>query len=170
MISAPGLVLGGIQGVRTRFPILRSENFLGQYRVRRVPFACFVLPNSFSTVPRVPGPIFMFCTPELVFDGTKGIGSQFHILRSRTHFRQYRGRRVTFSFFVLPNPFWAVPRASGLVCMFCAPGLVWGGTDGVGSHFHVLRYQTRLHVLRSRTRFQRYRGRRVQFSCFALPV
>jgi hypothetical protein len=44
--------------------------------------------------------------------------------------------------------------------MFCTPGRVFGGTEGVGS---------RLHVLRSRTRFRWYRGRLVLFSCFPLP-
>jgi hypothetical protein len=34
--------------------------------------------------------------------------------------------------------------------MFCAPGLVFGGTEGIG------------------TRFRRYRGHRDPFSCFAL--
>jgi hypothetical protein len=43
--------------------------------------------------------------------------------------------------------------------MFCAPGLVFYGTEGVGSCFHVLRVQTR---------FSRYRGHWVPFSCFAL--
>jgi hypothetical protein len=73
--------------------------------------------------------------------------------------------------------------------MFCEPGLVLGGTEGVGSCFHVLRarvsffmfcapgvvfdgtvgVRSHFHVLRARTRFLLYRGRRVQFSCFALP-
>jgi hypothetical protein len=46
------------------------------------------------------------------------------------------------------------------VLMFCALGLVFGGIEGVGSRYF---------FLRSRTRFQRYRRRRVSFSCFALP-
>jgi hypothetical protein len=61
---------------------------------------------------------------------------------------------------VLPNSLSAVPRASGLVFMFCALGLVFSWTEGVGS---------RLHVLRSRNHFWRYRCRRVPFSCFARP-
>jgi hypothetical protein len=44
--------------------------------------------------------------------------------------------------------------------MFYTPVLVFGGTDGVGSRFQ---------VLRPGTRFRRYRVRRVTFSCFALP-
>jgi hypothetical protein len=54
---------------------------------------------------------------------------------------------------------------AGPFFMFCAPGLVFGGNEGVGSHFHVSHF----HVLRSRPRFRRYRGRQVPFSCFALP-
>jgi hypothetical protein len=45
------------------------------------------------------------------------------------------------------------------VFIFCAPELVFGGIESVGSRFH---------VLRSRTRFGGYRGRQVSFSCFAL--
>jgi hypothetical protein len=44
--------------------------------------------------------------------------------------------------------------------MFCAPRVVFGGTDGVGSRFL---------VSLSRTRFPRYRGNQVQFSYFARP-
>jgi hypothetical protein len=63
--------------------------------------------------------------------------------------------------------------------MFCAPEHVFGGTEGVGARFQVLRSQTlfgctvgvryRLKVLRSRTRFWRYRGRQVPFK-FCAPV
>jgi hypothetical protein len=102
--------------------------------------------------------VFMFSASGHIFGGTEGVGSLFHVLRSRTRFRQYRGRRVPFSRFALPDSFSAVPRASGPFFMFCAPGLVFDGTEGVGSLFH---------VLRSRTRFRRYRVRRVPFSCFA---
>jgi hypothetical protein len=47
---------------------------------------------------------------------------------------------------------------SGLVFIFCALGLNFGGTEGIVSRFY---------VLCSRTHFRRYRERRVPFSCFA---
>jgi hypothetical protein len=50
-------------------------------------------------------------------------------------------------------------RASGPVFMFCAPELIFGGTEGVGSHFN---------VLLSGTRFRWFRGLRVLISYFAL--
>jgi hypothetical protein len=50
-------------------------------------------------------------------------------------------------------------RALDSVFMFHAPGLIFGDTGGVGSHFY---------VLRSRSHFWRYRERLVMFSCFAL--
>jgi hypothetical protein len=158
---------------------LRSQTHFRLYRGRRVLFSCFALPDSFSMVPRTSGLVCIFCTPELVFDGFEGVGSHLHVLHSRIHFGRYRGRQVTVSYFVLPNPFWAVPRASGPVFMFCttrlvftvprapspvfkfcAPRLIFDGTEDVGS---------RLHVLRTQTHFRRYRGGWVPFSCFALP-
>jgi hypothetical protein len=102
----------------------------------------------------------MFCVPELVFGGTEGVGFSFHVLRSRTRYRRYRGRRAPFSFFTLSDPFLAVPRVLVLVFMYCALGLIFSDIEGVESHFH---------VLRSRNYFRRYRGRLVQSSCFALP-
>jgi hypothetical protein len=86
------------------------------------------------------------------------VRSHFLFLRARTHFRRYRGRRLPFSCFALSDSFSAVPKASCPVSMFCAAGYVFGDTVGVNSRFH---------VLHGRTHFQRYRGRRVQFSCFA---
>jgi hypothetical protein len=86
-----------------------------------------------------PSLIFMFHVPRLIFGGTEGVGSRFHVLHSRTHFGRYHGRQVSFSCFAHPDSFWAVPRASGHVFMFCAPGLVINVFEGVGSHFHVLR-------------------------------
>jgi hypothetical protein len=106
------------------------------------------------------GPIFMFCAPGLVFGGTKGVESRFHVLRSQTRFRRFRGRRVPFSCFARPDSFSAVPKPSGSIFMFYAPGLVLGGTEDVGSRFN---------VLRARTHLRRYRGRRVPFSSFAAP-
>jgi hypothetical protein len=149
----------------------------------------FCAPNLFSAVPRASGSFFMFCAPGLIFGGTEGVGSRFHVLRARARFWRYRGRRVSFSSFALPDSFSAVPRASGPVFMFCAPRLVFGGTDGVGSFFylpartHFRLYRRRrvpfsavsrasgpvFHVFHARTRFRRYRGHPIPFSCFARP-
>jgi hypothetical protein len=160
MLYAPGLVLSGSEGVGSCFHALRCRSHFRRYRGRRMPFSCFVLPDSFSAVTWASAPVFMFCAPGHVFGGTVGICSCFHVLRSRTDFRRYRGRRVLFSWFALPYSFLAVPRASCLIFMLCAPALLVGGSEGVGSRFH---------ILRSRTRFRRFRGSRVPFSCFALP-
>jgi hypothetical protein len=80
-----------------------------------------------------------------------GVGSRF---------QRYRGRRVPFSWFALPDSFLSVPCASGLVFIFWVPRLIFDGTKGVGYRFHVLHY---------RTRFRRYRGRPIPFLCFSLP-
>jgi hypothetical protein len=141
MFCAPELVFGGTEGVGSCFHVLRSRTHFRRYRGRRVPLPCFALPDSFSAVPRASGPVFKFCSPEHVFGGIEGVGSLFHVLLSRTRFRRYRWRRDPFSRFALRDTFLAVPRASGRFFMFCAPGLVVGGTE----------------------------GRRVPFSCFALP-
>jgi hypothetical protein len=125
-----------------------------------VPFSCFSRLDSCSAVLRASGPIFKFCAPELVFGGTEGVPFRFHVLRSRTRFRRFGGCRVPFSCFARPYTFSSVPRASGPVFMFCAPGLVFGGTVGVGS---------RCHVLRALTRFRRYRGLPFPSSRFTLP-
>jgi hypothetical protein len=131
----PGLVFGGTEGVPSRFHVLRSRTCFRRYRGRRVRFS-------------------RFTPPGLVFGRTEGVGSRFHVLRWWTHFRRYRGRQVPISRFALPDSFSTVPDASCPVFLFCAPGLVFSGIEGVGSRFH---------VLRSRTHFQRYRGRRVPF-------
>jgi hypothetical protein len=160
MFYATDLILDGIDGIGSRFNVLRSRTRFRRFRLRWVPFSCSALPDSFSTIPRVSGPVFMFCVPEVIFGGTDGVRSRFHVLRSRTRFWQYGGRRVPFSSFARPNSFSTVPTASGPVFMFCASGHVFSGAKGVGSFFH---------VLRSRSRFGRFRGRHVPFSCFALP-
>jgi hypothetical protein len=118
-----------------------------------VQFLCFAHTDPFWAIPRASGPvllcwavpkapslIFMFCAPVLAFDGSECVGSHFHILRSGTRFGWYRGRRVPFSYVTLPNSFSAVPRASGVVFMFCAPGPVLGCTEGAETSFHVLLY------------------------------
>jgi hypothetical protein len=102
----------------------------------------------------------MFCAPVLVFGGREDVGSHFHVSRYRTGFRWYRGRRFPFSCFARPDAFSAVQRASGPIFMFCAPGLIFGGIEGVVSRFH---------ILFSRTHFRRDLGRWVPFSYFALP-
>jgi hypothetical protein len=199
MFCSPGIDFSGTEVVNSLFHVLPSRNRFQRYRGRRVRFSCFVLPDSFSVVLRALGPIFMFCTPGIIFGGAECVGSCFHILRSRTNFRRYRRYRVPFSWFALPNSFSTVPRASGPVFMFCAPGIVFDGTEGVRSPPHVLCSRTRFLLSRgrqvpfscfavpesistvprssgpfftfcaARTRFRRYRGRRVPFTCFAIP-
>jgi hypothetical protein len=153
-------IFDGTEVVGSYFHVLRFRTRLQRYRVRCVPCSCFVLLESIPAVPRASGPIFIFCDPELIFGGTEGVRSYFNVLRSRTHFRRYRGRRVPFSCLALPGSFSAVPRASGPIFMFCAPELIFGCTEGVRSRFH---------VFLARTLFRRFRGRRGPFSCFALP-
>jgi hypothetical protein len=137
-VFAPGLVFDGSGGVVSRFLVLRARTSFRRIRGRRVPFSCFALPDTFSAVSRASGPVFTFCPPRLVFGCTGGVGCRFHVLRTRNRFRRFRGRRVQFSCFALLDTFSAVPRASGLVFVFCAPELIFGGSEGVGSRFHVL--------------------------------
>jgi hypothetical protein len=208
MFCVIGPVLGGTEGAESSFHLLRSQTRLGQYRGRQVLFSYFALPDPFRAVPKASVPVFMFCTPKFVFDGTEDVGSRFvtvsratvpvfmfyapklfyggteyvgsnfHVLRSRTRFRRYQGHSVLFSCFALPDSFltvsrasgpflifslldsfWAVRSASGFVFMFGVPRPVLGGTEGVMSNFD---------VLCSRTHFRWYRVRRFHFSCFAL--
>jgi hypothetical protein len=159
MLCAPGHVFGGAEGVESRFHVLRSRTHFRQYRGHRVSFSRFARPESFSAVLRVSAPIFMFCAPGLIFGVTEGVKSYFHVLHSRSHFRRHREERVPFSSFALPVSFSAVPGATCPIFMFCAPRLVFDGTEGVGSRFH---------VLRTLTHFRRYRERWVRFSCFVL--
>jgi hypothetical protein len=139
IFCAPGLVYRGTEDVGSRFHVLRSRTHFRRYWGHRVLFSCFALPDSFSTILRASGPVFMFCTSGLVFGGAECVGFCFHVLRGRTCFRRCRGRPVPFSYFSLSDSFSAVPRVTAPVFMFCTPGLVFGGTEGVGSRFYVLR-------------------------------
>jgi hypothetical protein len=160
VFCVPGLIFDGTERVGSLFYVLCAETSFRWYRGRWVSFSCCVRPDSFSVVPRASGPVFMFYDHELVFGGAECVLSRFHVLRARSHFRRYRGRRVPFSCFSFPDSFYAVPRASAPVFMFCAPRLVFCKTQGVRSRFH---------VLCSRTRLRWCRVRRVLFSCFASP-
>jgi hypothetical protein len=160
MFCGPGLAFCGNVGVGSRFHVLRSRTRFQRYCGRQLRFSSLARMNSFSAVPTASGPIFMFCVPRHFFDGVVGVGSRFHVLRPRTLFRQFLGRRVPLSCFARPYSFSAVLRASGPDLKFCVLVVVFGCTEGVWSCFH---------VLRSRTHFRWYRGRRLPFSCFASP-
>jgi hypothetical protein len=138
MFCVPGLVFDGIEGDWSRFR---------QYRGRRDPISFLTLPDSFLSAPGVAGHFFLFCAPRLIFGSTGCDVSRFHLLCSYTRFRRYRGFRVPFSCFVLPDLFSTVSRASGPIFMFCTPRFFFGGTEGVGTHFQ---------VLCSSTHFRRY--------------
>jgi hypothetical protein len=81
----------------------------------------------------------MFCAPVPVFGGTERAGSSFHVLRSRTRYQRYPGRRVQFSRFALPDAFSTEMSALGPVFMFCTPVPVLIVTKGAVSNFHLLR-------------------------------
>jgi hypothetical protein len=160
MFCAPGHVFGGAECVGSRFHVLRSRTHFRRCGGCRVPFSCFALTDSFLVVPSASSPVFIFCAPGLLFDGTEGVGSRFDVFTSRARFRRYKGRQDLFSYFSLPDSFLAVPRASAPIFMFCTAGHVFGGAEGVGSHFH---------VLHARTHFRRCGWRRVPLTSFALP-
>jgi hypothetical protein len=175
IFCAPRLIFDGFKSVVSSFHVLCARTLFRRYRGRRLLFSCFALPDSFSTVPTASSPVFMFCTLRLIFGDTEGVGSRFYVLRTQTHFYQYRvcrvlfscftrpntfstdrGRQLPFSCFARPDSFLAVPRASGPVFIFARPNSFSTNLRATGP------------VLRARTRFWRYRGRRVPFSCFAL--
>jgi hypothetical protein len=83
----PFSCFGGNKGAGSRFPVLRNRSRFPRYRGRHVQFSCFVLPSMYLAVPRDSGPVFMFCTPGLIFCGTEVVWSRFHVLRSKTRFR-----------------------------------------------------------------------------------
>jgi hypothetical protein len=139
MFCPPGLIFGRTEGVVSGFHVLAARNCFRRYRGRRVPFSCLALLDTFSVVRRASATVFIFCAPGLVFGGSEGVNSRFHV-------------------FLSPYSFSAVPRASGPDFMFCAPRFIFGGTEGVDSRSHLLRY--RIH-------FRRFRWRRVLISCFA---
>jgi hypothetical protein len=171
MFCAPELIFDGAEGVRSCFHVLCSRARFRRHRGRRLPFSCFARPDTISTVLRASGLIFMSFAPELIFDGTEAVRSRFHVYHSRIHFRRCRVCWVPFSCFVRPDSFSAVPRPSGPIFMVCAPGLIFGGVEGVRSLFHIfggtVSVVSRFHVLRSLTHFRQYEGRRLPFSCFA---
>jgi hypothetical protein len=157
MFGARRLILGCTECVGSHFHVLRSRTHLGRYRGRQVLFTCSALLESFSTILRVSGPVFMFCPPglvfdvtegvrlrlhvcafELIFDSTEGVEYRCHVLRTRTSFCLCRGRRDSFSCFTLSDSFSMEPRASGLIFMFCASGPIFGETEGVRSRLHIL--------------------------------
>jgi hypothetical protein len=133
MFYAPGFIFGGTGCDVFRFHVLPSSTRFRRYRGHRDPFSCFAFPDSFSAMPWASAPVFIFCAPVLVFGSKEGVWSRFHVLLSWTRFRRYRGRRVPFSCFALPDSFSAVTRASGPVFIFRAPVLVFDDNEGVGS-------------------------------------
>jgi hypothetical protein len=121
MFCTPVFIFYGTEGVESIFHFLRFQTCFRLYRRRWIQFLMFSSPG-----------------PTLV--GTEGVESYFLVLRSQTRFGLYRGRRVAFACFALPDSFWAVLGASGLIFMlwapifmFCSPGLVFDDTDGVES-------------------------------------
>jgi hypothetical protein len=196
MFCAPGFIFDGSDGVGSRFHVLRAQIHFQRYGGQRFQFSYFTRPDLFSAVPSASGPVVRCSPPGHVLGGAETVGSRFHILRSWTLFRRYRGRRVLFSYFARQESFSAEPRASAAVIMICAPELIFGGTEAVGLVFMFCEpelifsgtegvlpvfmfcaprdvfggaecVESSFLVLCSRTRFRRYRGRRFPFSCLS---
>jgi hypothetical protein len=138
---APGPDFGNTEGVGSHFNVLRSQTHFRRYRGRQISLSCFAFSDRFSAVPRASVLIFMFCACGFVFGVIEDVGSRFNILRSHTHFRRYRARRVPFSCFAfrthvrryhgrgvpfscfpLPDSFSAEPGSSDHAFLFCAVG------------------------------------------------
>jgi hypothetical protein len=95
-LCASELILGSIEGDGSGNHVLRSQAHFWRYQGRYVQFLSFPLQDSFSTILGALSPIFMFSAHRLDFNGTMGVGSNFHVLRSRTRFGRYRRRWVYF--------------------------------------------------------------------------
>jgi hypothetical protein len=159
MFCAPGFVFGGTEGVVSHFHILRARTHFWRYRGRRSHFHVLCSRTRFRRYrgrrvmfcahgivfngTEVDWSFLIFCVPGLIFGGTEGVGSCLHVLSSGTRFRRCRVRRVSFSCFSLLDSFSVVPGATGPFLLFSAPGLVFGGIEGVGSHFHALLFRNR---------------------------
>jgi hypothetical protein len=150
MFCTPDHLFSGAEGVGSYFHVLHVGTHFRRNRGRRLPFSCFFIFGIILGGTKGVEPVFMVCDPGHIFDGTEGVVSQFLVLRSHTHFRRYRGRRFPFLCFARSDSLSEVPRYLGPVFIFCAPELIFSGTEGVGSRFH---------ILCSRTRFRRSRGR-----------
>jgi hypothetical protein len=96
MFCAPELVFCSTEGIGSHFHALRAQTHFPRYRGRWVSFSSFALPDTFSTVRRASGPVFMICAPVLIFGGNKVVGSHFQVLCSMCFFTRYRGHRVPF--------------------------------------------------------------------------
>jgi hypothetical protein len=129
MFCAPELVFGHTEGVGFDFHILCSRDHFRQYQGNRVHFSYFVrfsssaFPDSFSVMMRARGPLFMFHSPRLIFNGAEGA--------------------ECFLSSALLDSFSMVQKSSSLIFEFRAPGIIFGGTLGVGSSFRVILSQTR---------------------------
>jgi hypothetical protein len=77
--------------MKSSFPfsfVLCFRTRFSRYQSHRVPFLSFTLPDLFLAVSRASDLIFIFCMPELIFDGINYVGSRFFVLLFE-YFPQY---------------------------------------------------------------------------------
>jgi hypothetical protein len=112
-----GPILGGTEGGLVQFLCFALQDSYSKIPRVSGPVSYFALPDSFLAVPRASGAesslyftllgsfsmipwasgsVLMCCAPELVSDGIEGVGTRFHVLRSRARFGRNRGQRVQF--------------------------------------------------------------------------
>jgi hypothetical protein len=70
MFCAPKLVFSGIEGVVSLFYVFALPDSFSEELRASVSFSCFARPDSFTAVSSASGAVFMFYTPEIIFDGT----------------------------------------------------------------------------------------------------
>jgi hypothetical protein len=78
MFCVPEYIFGDTDGFGSRFHVLSSRTHFRRYCGRPLRFSCFALPDMFLAVKRASDPVFIFCAPELIFGGPKGVGSRTH--------------------------------------------------------------------------------------------
>jgi hypothetical protein len=77
MFYDSGLIFDGTESAGSSFHVLRSLTHFGRYQGRKVQLSYFAFQDSFLAVPSAHGPVFMFCSPELIFGGIESAGFDF---------------------------------------------------------------------------------------------
>jgi hypothetical protein len=123
------------------YPLFCAQDFLvGQIELLRGLLATFMICGPFLLPFSFPFSYALLSTIDIYFYLLSCLSLRFfkgkHLSRAR--FRRYGGRSVSISC----TEWIADGGTESPVFMFCAPEIVFGGTEGIGSRFQVLRART----------------------------